>query len=367
MDKDVELPKERVNTFLREQHLNFIESYGKNPNGFEQTMAEYLRMSGVYWCLNATALMEAKIDKECPSLKKENLIEFVMSCFTPSGGFCPSPGHDPHVLYTLTAVQTLALLDSLHLLKEEDKQDKVASYLSSMQIKSGRYHGGFQGDIWGEVDLRFSMCVVSCLALLGRLDVIDSDAAVSFIQSCSNVLDGGFGSRPGSECHSAMVYCGVGTLSLLGRLDVVNVDSLGWWLSERQLPLSGGLNGRPEKLPDVCYSWWVLASLAILGRLHWIQRDPLIDFILASQDSETGGIADRPGDIPDPFHTNFGVAALSLLIHDWKGSPMTFDGDGDQRQQLFTCLKQLKSVNPVLCMPQEIIDKLGIKNQVLQV
>lgn len=361
--KDIELPKDKVKVFLRQQHLTFIESYAKDVHGFENTMTEYLRMSGVYWSLNATQVMQGK-EKECPSLKKDDLIKFVLSCLTPSGGFSPSPGHDPHVLYTLTAVQTLALLDSLSLLDEDGRLDKIVGYLSSMQVKDGRFKGGFQGDIWGEVDLRFSMCAVSCLSLLDRLDAIDSDSAVAFVNSCSNVLDGGFGSRPGSECHSALVYCGLGTLSLLGRLDVVDAESLGWWLSERQLPLSGGLNGRPEKLPDVCYSWWVLASLAILGRLKWIQRDPLLDFILASQDSETGGFSDRPGDIPDPFHTCFGTTALSLLVHDW-GSCNSND---DDRHKLLTTLKsQLKPVNPVLCMPQDTLDKIGVRIQVFHV
>merc|ERR1719470_223490 len=125
-------------------------------------------------------------------------------------------------------------------------------------------------------------------------------------------------------------------------LHLVDQDRLGWWLAERQLP-SGGLNGRPEKLPDVCYSWWVLASLAILGRIHWVDKDKLVTFILACQDSETGGFADRPGDLPDPFHTLFGVAGLSLL--------------GDTT---------VKDVNPLFCMPQYVLDRVGVTHQVLE-
>ena len=126
-----------------------------------------------------------------------------------------------------------------------------------------------------------------------------------------------------------------------GQLHNVDADLLGWWLCERQLP-SGGLNGRPEKLPDVCYSWWVLASLCILGRLHWIHREALVTFVLACQDPETGGFSDRPGDLPDPFHTVFGLAALSLM-----GDPA------------------IKPVNPTYCMPQHVIDRLGLRPQKL--
>ena len=69
----------------------------------------------------------------------------------------------------------------------------------------------------------------------------------------------------------------------------------------------------------------------------------MVSFILASQDSETGGISDRPGDLPDPFHTLFGIAGLSLM--------------GDKR---------LEKVNPVFCMAQNVIDRIGLKPQILQ-
>lgn len=164
--------------------------------------------------------------------------------------------------------------------------------------------------------------------------------AVDFVRSCMN-FDGGFGSRPHSESHAGLIYCCVGFLSITGRLDIIDRDTLAWWLCERQLP-SGGLNGRPEKLPDVCYSWWVLSSLTMLGRLDWISAPALEKFILACQDNESGGFADRPGDVPDPFHTLFGLAALSLM-----GNP------------------NIKKVNPTFCMPQHVIDRLGLTPQIL--
>ena len=44
----------------------------------------------------------------------------------------------------------------------------------------------------------------------------------------------------------------------------------------------------------------------------------------------------------DPFHTLFGIAGLSLL--------------GEQ---------SIKPVNPVFCMPEETIRRIGIKPQIL--
>lgn len=164
------------------------------------------------------------------------------------------------------------------------------------------------------------------LAILNRMDVIDVDKALAFVQSCQNT-DGSYGRTPGAESHSGQVYTCVGALAITDRLDLANLDRLGAWLSERQLP-NGGLNGRPEKLEDVCYSWWVMSSLAMIKRIHWIDKSKLTQFILQcqvsscagshdftdlSKDTENGGISDRPGNMVDVFHTQFGVAGLSLL------------------------------------------------------
>jgi geranylgeranyl transferase type-2 subunit beta len=47
--------------------------------------------------------------------------------------------------------------------------------------------------------------------------------------------------------------------------------------------------------------------------------------------------------MPDPFHTLFGVAGLSLL-----GEPA------------------IQPVNPVFCMPQHVLDRLGVKHQLVR-
>ncbi|KAL4719677.1 hypothetical protein ACJJTC_002998 [Scirpophaga incertulas] len=262
-------------------------------------MTEYLRMSGIYWSVAAMELMG-----QSPRLPKDDIIRFIKSCQdSESGGISASVGHDPHLLYTLSAIQVLAMYDQMDVVDI----DGVIRYVSSLQNEDG----SFYGDKWGEVDTRFSFCAVMILSILNRLDAVNISKTVDFVLSCMN-FDGGFGSKPGSESHAGLIYCCVGTLSICKRMDALQPDLLAWWLCERQLP-SGGLNGRPEKLPDLCYSWWVLSSLSMLNRIHWVDKKCLEQFILACQDSETGGFSDRPGDIPDPFHTLFGIAGLSLL------------------------------------------------------
>ncbi|XP_032814480.1 geranylgeranyl transferase type-2 subunit beta isoform X1 [Petromyzon marinus] len=325
--KDVVIGSDAPSSLLLSKHADYIAEYGSKKDDYEYCITEYLRMSGVYWGLTAMELMG-----QLGRMDRDEILRFVSECQHECGGISASQGHDPHLLYTLSAVQILVLYDSLSSVDVE----KVVSYVRGLQQEDG----SFAGDKWGEIDTRFSFCAVATLALLGRLDAVDVDKAVKFVLSCMN-FDGGFGCRPGSESHAGQIYCCVGFLSVTGQLHHIDADLLGWWLCERQLP-SGGLNGRPEKLPDVCYSWWVLASLQMIGRLHWIDPDKLRRFILACQDEETGGFADRPGDMVDPFHTLFGIAGLSLL------------GEA-----------QVRPVNPVFCMPEETLRRIGLDPDIL--
>nr|KAG5689021.1 hypothetical protein BaRGS_030672 [Batillaria attramentaria] len=127
------------------------------------------------------------------------------------------------------------------------------------------------------------------------------------------------------------MYWGLTAMALGGQLERMDRDEVISFVKACQTEC------RPEKLPDVCYSWWVLASMAVIGRLHWIDKEKLKAFMLACQDDETGGFADRPGDMVDPFHTLFGLAGLSLL-----GDPA------------------VQPVNPVYCMPEDVIRRLGL-------
>ena len=63
-------------------------------------MTEYLRMSGIYWGLTVMDLMGA-LNK----MNREEVIAFVQQCQHECGGIGASVGHDPHLLYTLSAVQ----------------------------------------------------------------------------------------------------------------------------------------------------------------------------------------------------------------------------------------------------------------------
>lgn len=303
-----------------DKHVSYIQSLDSRKDSLEYWLTEHLRLSGVYWGFTALCFLGHP-----EALPRDEMIAFVKSCQHESGGFGAHPGHDAHLLYTVSAIQVLAIQDALDSIDRE----LVVSWVVALQQEDGV----FAGDEWGETDTRFLYGAMNCLSLLGRLDAMNVSKAVEYVIRCQN-HDGGFGMAPGAESHSGQIFTCVGALAIADELDRIDRDLLGDWLCERQLP-NGGLNGRPEKLEDVCYSWWVLSSLAMIDRLDWIDRDSLVKFILRCQDEEKGGFADRPGDMPDVFHTIFGLAGLSLLGYEG-----------------------LKEVDPVYCMPREVTKKI---------
>jgi geranylgeranyl transferase type-2 subunit beta len=72
--------------------------------------SEYLRMSGVYWCVTAMDIMG-----ELPRMTRQDIVDFVRACQKPSGGLSSTPTHDEHLLHTLSAVQVSACAHSTHM------------------------------------------------------------------------------------------------------------------------------------------------------------------------------------------------------------------------------------------------------------
>lgn len=327
--------------FARDKHVTYVVALDSQRDSYEHVVTEHLRMSGIYWGLSAVAIVGG-----ADALNRSEIVNFVKSCKHDDGGYGGNVGHDSHLLYTLSAVQLLALCDALPrergAVTDAIDVEATVRYLQSLQQPDG----SFAGDKWGEIDTRFSYCALQAAALLGRLDALNVPAAVEFVLSCRN-FDGGFGAVPGAESHAGQIFCCVGALSIAGALDRIDVDNLGWWLAERQVD-SGGLNGRPEKQSDVCYSWWILSALSILGRVGWIDGGALAGFILACQDPDGGGISDRPGNVPDVFHTFFGIAGLSLLgcLDDPLGTSH-------------------EPIDPTYALPRRIVESLGLPKQVL--
>lgn len=184
-------------SFHYEKHVKYIKKVASDTESFEFLVSQYLRLSGVYWGMTAMSILgkDMNVDMDGPGI-----VEWVLTCQDPvSGGlgfihysyifsllslitlsyvrnrFGGSAGHDPHILYTLSALQVLLLCDQLGRIDIE----KVASFVASLQNADG----SFKGDEWGEVDTRFSYCALSSLSILGKLNsgIINLPKAVDFI------------------------------------------------------------------------------------------------------------------------------------------------------------------------------------------
>lgn len=386
------------------KHREFIKNSSRDTETIEYALTEHLRLSGMYWGLTANALLSREKEEQNAIMSKEDVVKFINECYDEKSSlFAGAPGHDGHVLYTLSAIQIFVLYECVREQLSEERAKKICRAISKLQNTTD---GSFSGDEWGEVDTRFSYCAFSALSLLAHgmgeecfLDfdrndnvdkdnnknaaamealeideekkkkkdssandkaleimrkIVDVDKGCEFIMKCRN-FDGGFGSTPGGESHAGQIFVCVGALQICNQLDLLYATDADdsnnnnneddeendklAWWLAERQVKVGGLNGRPEKLPDVCYSWWVLSSLAALKKKHWIDLDKLKAFILRCQDDISGGISDRPDDEPDVYHTFFGIAGLSLMKHEG-----------------------LEEIDPIYALPVKSVRNIGIES-----
>lgn len=79
----------------------------------EYWLTEHLRLNGLYWGLTALHLLGHP-----DALPRSDVLDFVIACLHDDGGFGAAPGHDAHMLYTVSAVQILATLDGFEELEQ---------------------------------------------------------------------------------------------------------------------------------------------------------------------------------------------------------------------------------------------------------
>jgi len=96
-------------TLLTDLHVKYIQNLGNNKDDLTYHMTAHLRMNAVYWGVTALCIMKHK-----DALDAKDTIEYVMSCWDDeAGAFGAHPGHDAHILSTLSAIQVLATHDAL--------------------------------------------------------------------------------------------------------------------------------------------------------------------------------------------------------------------------------------------------------------
>lgn len=89
-------------------HVKYIQSLDDRKEDLEYWLTEHLRLNGIYWGLTALDLMH-----HVDALPRDQVISYVKSVQHENGGFGGHVGHDPHMIYTLSAIQILITLDAL--------------------------------------------------------------------------------------------------------------------------------------------------------------------------------------------------------------------------------------------------------------
>ena len=74
----------------------------------------------MYWGLIALHLLGHP-----NALPRDKTVEFVLFCQNKDGGFGAAPGHDSHMLYTVSAIQILATVDAVSALDQSGGKERV--------------------------------------------------------------------------------------------------------------------------------------------------------------------------------------------------------------------------------------------------
>lgn len=103
-------------SLVADNHVKYIQSLDTKKDDYNYWLTEHLRLNGVYWGLTALHLLG-----QPEALPRSDTIDFVLSCQHESGGFGAAPGHDAHMLSTVSAVQILVMLDAVNELEARGK------------------------------------------------------------------------------------------------------------------------------------------------------------------------------------------------------------------------------------------------------
>ena len=111
-------------TLTKEKHGDFLIKLMNDRSSFEYWMTLPIRTNNYYWGLCALYLF-GQIDR----INRDEVIDYLLQCQKPDGGFSGNVGHDASIHTTLSAIQSLIILDAF------DKVDieKNVQWIASLQ------------------------------------------------------------------------------------------------------------------------------------------------------------------------------------------------------------------------------------------
>jgi protein farnesyltransferase subunit beta len=222
------------------------------------------------------------------------------------GGFGGGYLQEPHLAPTYAATRVAAITGALGAVDAA----ALGRFLQSVKQPDG----SFASHTDGEVDMRGVYCALASADIMGILTPRLASGAADWIAACQT-YEGGLAGAPGCEAHGGYAFCGLAALALLGRLDAIDTPRMLRWLVRRQMAHEGGFQGRTNKLVDSCYSFWLGASLAILGKAELLDVRALERYVLCAAQDERGGLRDKPGKGRDLYHSCYALSGLSIAQH----------------------------------------------------
>ncbi|KAF8820283.1 putative Rab geranylgeranyl transferase type II beta subunit [Cardiosporidium cionae] len=136
---------------------------------------------------------------------------FILRCRNYDGGFGWVPGGESHAASVFCCVAGLALAEALwHL----DK-DKLGWWLCERQTPGG----GFNGRPEKAPDVCYSWWILSSLAIIDRLDWMDTHALTEFIFASQDRDEGGISDRPEDISDVFHTFFGIAALSLMKAVE----------------------------------------------------------------------------------------------------------------------------------------------------
>lgn len=146
-------------------------------------------------------------------------VAHILKCLNFDGGFGLCPGAESHASMAFTCLGALSIVDKLDLLTP-DQIDTIGWWLCERQVPEG----GLNGRPSKLPDVCYSFWVVSALAIINRLDWIDSTKLSQFILDSQDEIKGGIADRPGNEVDVFHTVFGLAGLSLVGYQDLIKIN-----------------------------------------------------------------------------------------------------------------------------------------------
>ena len=279
--------------------------------------SETSRMTLLFFVLSGLDIL-GPIEEILNEERRQEIIHWIYSLQEDAGflgsSFLKTPNSklddSVHVAMTYTALATLVILgDDLSRVRKQS----ILDGLRRLQNPDGSFMASIEEQC---CDMRFVFCAASVCKFLNSFDTIDTEKMTNYILQ-SQTYEGGFGQGPDLEAHGGSTYCAIAALALLGKLETLDSSRKDKCLKWLVMRLNEGFHGRPNKDDDTCYTFWVGAAIKILSE----ENDAAIinqslsvcePFVLSTQDGITGGLAKHPDIPPDPLHTYLGLSGLAL-------------------------------------------------------